>query len=478
MLRKNSDVRYAAEIISLDMAVPKEHLLRKIDSAMDFTHIYDFVSDLYSKDIGRPSVDPVVLFKIVLIQHLFGIDSLRRTIKEIEVNIAYRWFLGFGLLETIPHFATVSYNFLHRFTPETTQNIFEWILFEAEKSGYLKPEHVFIDSTHIKANANFNKRCKREIPKAARIYDEQLREEINADRIEHGKKPFKDDDDNQPPKTKIATESTVDSESGVFRKGEHKHCFAYSAHTVCDEHNFILDVEVTAGNLHDSTVFDKVYDNVILRYPQVEAIAADAGYKTPWICKKVFDDGRLISLPYRAPMTKKGNLPWQEYVYDEYYDMVICPMYETLTYSTTSKEGIREYKSNPHICLNCPKRELCTQSKNCQKMVGIHIWRDYLDLAEEIRLSPYGKEIYEKRKKTIERVFADAKEKHAMRYTRYKGLKQVTNWVKLKYAAMNLKKLAMWKWNEHPNPSRLCYLLHKLFNEFSFSMLKPVFAWR
>ncbi len=82
------------------------------------------------------------------------------------------------------------------------------------------------------------------------------------------------------------------------------------------------------------------------------------------------------------------------------------------------------------------------------KTVQRHIWKDYEELADDARYTPKYKELYKKRKETIERVFADAKEKHAMRYTQYRGLAQVTNWVKLKFAAMNLKKLAKWKWKE------------------------------
>ena len=71
---------------------------------------------MYSEDNGRPSVDPVVLFKMVLIQHLYGLPSLRRTAEEVNLNVAYRWFLGYTLQEETPHFSTVSYNFRHRFT--------------------------------------------------------------------------------------------------------------------------------------------------------------------------------------------------------------------------------------------------------------------------------------------------------------------------------------------------------------------------
>ena len=102
MLKREEEQRQAVEMLCTDMVVPKDHLLRKIDKAVDFKYIYTLVEDLYSPDNGRPSVDPVVLFKIVLIQHLFGIRSLRQTVKEIELNIGYRWFLGYNFSEEIP----------------------------------------------------------------------------------------------------------------------------------------------------------------------------------------------------------------------------------------------------------------------------------------------------------------------------------------------------------------------------------------
>ncbi|MEG2378183.1 MAG: transposase, partial [Clostridia bacterium] len=92
----------------------------------------------------------------------------------------------------------------------------------------------------------------------------------------------------------------------------------------------------------------------------------------------------------------------------------------------------------------CQYRYKCTNSKNHQKLVTKHIWSDYIELAEDIRHSEHGKKTYALRSQTIERVFADAKEKHAMRYTFIKSLPRVQNWVRLKFAAMNLKKMAMW----------------------------------
>ena len=94
--------RDLVEFVVIDQLVPKEHLLRKIDAAVDFTRLYEMVEPLYCEDNGRPSIDPVVLFKMVLIQHLYGLPSLRRTADEVSANICYRWFLGYTLQEETP----------------------------------------------------------------------------------------------------------------------------------------------------------------------------------------------------------------------------------------------------------------------------------------------------------------------------------------------------------------------------------------
>ena len=462
MLKKWQNERDQVEMVWLEDLVPKEHLLRQIDAAVDFGQIYGIVDELYSEDTGRPSVDPVVLVKMVLLQHLYGLPSLRRTAAEVEVNVAYRWFLGYGLREETPHFSTLSYNFRHRFSSKTVDGIFAWILDEIADAGYLSPNAVFIDGTHIKANANNKKKVKEEIPAASKRYAKELMKEVNADREKHEKKPFDDDDgtpraskpDKNTSKKKLArrkkmktvTRSTTDPESGLFVKGDHKRQFAYEAHTACDKNGYILETVVTPGNVHDSVAFDDVYDKVTEKFPGVKTVVADSAYKTPHICKKVFDDNRILSTAYKRPMTMKSGHEWWKYVYDEYYDCIICPEYQVLRYSTTNRDGYREYKSDPRICRNCPTKELCTHSKDAVKIVQRHIWKDYEELADDARYTPEYAELYRRRKETIERVFADAKEKHAMRYTPYRGLAQVSNWVRLKFAAMNLKKFAKRKW--------------------------------
>ena len=234
---------------------------------------------------------------MVLIQHLFGIPSLRQTHREIQVNLAYRWFLGYGLLDEIPHFATVSYAFCKRFPDELTSEIFEHILNKALNNKMLDPGAIFIDGTHIKASANKKKFQKEQVAKAAKVYSGQLRREVNEEREKLGKKPIEDEDDENHPQggggeTVEKTVSTTDPDCGMFVKGEHERQFAYEAHTACDKRGFVLGVEVTAGNVHDSVAWDKVYDDVTEKF-KVQFVTMDAGYDSV-----DFSSQHLLVCPY------------------------------------------------------------------------------------------------------------------------------------------------------------------------------------
>lgn len=173
---------------TLDELVPKEHLVRKLDNCIDFRFIEELVIDLYSES-GRPSVPPVVLFKLIFINIIFGINSMRRTCEECKVNIAYRWFLGLSIYDDIPNYSTWSQNYIRRYKDSDVFNqIFKTILKQADKYGFLDMETVFGDGTHQKANANKNKHEDEEIEIIKKVYEDAMLEEINEDRIKHGKK--------------------------------------------------------------------------------------------------------------------------------------------------------------------------------------------------------------------------------------------------------------------------------------------------
>ena len=456
MTKDTEQKREQVQIVCMDDLVPQNHLLRIIDKAIDWRFIYELVEDKYSPDFGRPSMDPVVLIKIPFIQYLYGIRSMRQTIKEIEVNIAYRWFLGLEMQEPVPHFSTFGKNYTRRFKDtDLFEQIFSHILMECYKFKLVDPTEVFVDATHVKARANNKKVQKRIAHEEALFYEEMLRKEINEDRENHGKKPLKDkDDDNKPDggsggndtpeqtakKEKTIKSSTSDPESGWFHKGEHKSVFAYAVETACDKHGWILGYTVNPGNLHDSRTFKGLYDRI--KNIGMNTLIADAGYKTPAIAKLLLDDEIRPLFPYKSPMTKDGFFRKHEYVYDEYNDCYICPNNKILKYSTTNKEGYREYKSCGYICAECPYLSQCTESREHVKVVTRHVWEEYMEVCEDIRHTLGMKELYSQRKQTIERLFGTAKENHGFRYTQMVGKARMEMKVGLTFACMNLKKLA------------------------------------
>ena len=449
MMTQNADKkRDQMQIFCMEDLIPEDHLLRLIDKAIDWNFIYDLVEDKYCHDNGRPSMDPVMLIKIPFIQYLYGIRSMRQTIKEIEVNVAYRWFLGLDMLDKVPHFSTFGKNYSRRFKGTNLfEQIFSHILEECYKFRLVDPTEVFVDATHVKARANGHKMRKRIAKQEALFYEDMLKKEINEDRAAHGKKPLKDkDDDNTPSsgngssKEKEIKESTTDPDSGWFHKGEHKEVFAYAVETACDKHGWILGYTISPGNLHDSRTFKGLYDKI--SDIGINTLIADAGYKTPAIAKLLLDDGIKPLFPYKSPMTKDGFFKKSDFVYDEYYDYVICPNDQHLEYSTTNKDGYREYKSNGHICKGCPYLSQCTNSQNHVKVFTRHIWEDYMETCEDIRHTLGMKDLYKKRKETIERLFGTAKENHGFRYTQMYGKARMEMKVGMTFACLNLKKLA------------------------------------
>ncbi len=158
MLKKTEAQQQEFELVSIESLVPSGHLLRKIDQAVEFGFIRDRVKHLYCEDNGRPALDPVVLFKLLLLGYLYGVRSERQLMREVEVNVAYRWFLGLRLRDQAPDASTLSQNRRRRFTESTIyQEIFDQIVLLAVSKGMASGTVLYTDSTHLKANANKNK---------------------------------------------------------------------------------------------------------------------------------------------------------------------------------------------------------------------------------------------------------------------------------------------------------------------------------
>jgi transposase len=189
VLRSNPNVQNEFEWVCIEDLVHPNHPLRKIQKHIDFSFILDLVRPYYCEDNGRPSADPVMLFKMLFIGYLFGIRSDRQLEMEVHSNNAYRWFLGLGLQDRVPDHSTLSY-FRERLKEgDVFQKIFDQVVLLAMNHRLVGGRVLITDSTHLKANANKRKFVKEQVTQSTKAYLDELDEAIRADREANGKKP-------------------------------------------------------------------------------------------------------------------------------------------------------------------------------------------------------------------------------------------------------------------------------------------------
>jgi transposase len=445
MLRTPTAAQHELEMVTLEQLVPKDHLLRLIDRHIQFDFIRERTAHLYCADNGRPALDPVLLFKMLFIGYLFGIRSERQLIKEIQVNVAYRWFLGLRLTDKVPDASTLSQNRRRRFVgTDIEQAIFDAIVEQAIKHGLIGGRVFYSDSTHLKASANKGRYKVHQVEQNPLEYLGELNAAIAEDREAHGKKPLPPDDDDTPP-TKEVKVSPVDPDAGyMVREGKPTGFFYLDHRTVDGAHALITDTYVTPASVHDSVPYLARLERMRLRFDfDIAAVGLDAGYFTPPICKSLIEQNIFAVIGYRRPTHREGYFYKREYQYDPIRNGYVCPEGEFLPYRTTTRHGYREYVSQAAICTSCPSRTQCTQSRNKVKLVTRHIWQHYKEAVDANRLSAKGKKLYARRKETVERSFADAKQLHGHRYARFRGLAKVMAQALLAAACQNMKKMAM-----------------------------------
>lgn len=446
MLKELSPQQYQFEIVTLEELVPEDHLVRKIDATIDFEFIRDAVKHLYCAGNGRPAVDPVRLIKMMLLGYLFGIPSERRLVKEIQVNVAYRWFLRMGLTEKIPDASTLSQNRIRRFNDsDVFQQIFDNIVEQALARGMANGRVLYTDSTHLKADANPRKATNELRPAGVSEYLAELDMAVEADRKQHGKKPLPGEKAKSSAVVRNTKVSTTDPESGFMHRDNKPQGFFYLDHrTVDGRHGIITDTYVTPGNVHDSQPFIGRLKRQVERFG-LEPVAAgvDAGYFTAAVCHLTREMDIALVPGYRRPNKGQNAYQKKHFRYDAEHDLYICPAENALSYSTTDRNGYRHYRSDSKVCSVCLARDKCTQNSKMQKTITRHVWEEAKEQANELRLTKWGKKVYARRKETVERSFADAKQHHGHRYARFRGLLKVRMQCLLAATAQNMKKIAL-----------------------------------
>jgi len=438
----------------LESFVPADHFLRKVKENISFDFIRDKVKHLYSHT-GQPAIDPVVLVKMLLIGYLYDIKSERRLEKEIQVNLAYRWFIGYDLDEKIPEHSVISQTRRRKFTDSGIfQEIFDEIVSELIDKGLIEGNTILSDSTHIKANASRNSL----VP--TKEYLESLDE--NSDE----ESPFNND----------THFSKTDPDSKIMSRPGKPRGLHYLEHRSIDRSGLITDVFVTPGNASDHvTYIDRIKRQKDTFGFDIKKCVADRGYGNHKIYHDLKEMGIEAYIPLRGSTERKkieqNSIP--NIKYDPEKDIYNCPegkhLHKFKNTIGTCKTYV--YAGDRKICEVCPARKKCINSNNTvkPKLLYISIYQRAVDYQLRKENTEEWKELLKIRKYLMEGSFADAKANHGLWRAKMRGIKKVQEQSLMTAVAQNIKKM-MNIINKKKNESYLVlsfilnYILTKLFS--------------
>jgi len=451
--------------LCLDNLVPRDHLLRQISEAIDFRFIYSLARSYYSYT-GQPSVDPVVLFKTLLIGFLYGITSERRLMREIQVNMAYRWFLGYDLDETIPDHSVLS-KARARFGMEVFEKFFQRSIEMCRQAGLLSEGPVYVDTTLIQAAASMDSLRVREErvkpPLPIKEYVHRLYSE-NSTSLLDDQTPLPSSTSSQNPESESKAPprfrkerpdghrrkannelvSRTDPEATVVsRRGFDMH-LAYKAHVAVSgtRGQVITAAMATTGARPDEHLLGEMldYHKKLTKLP-VKEVVADAKYGTMANYESLSENDMTAYIPPRQRLRGPGGI-WgsDHFRYLKEQDIFLCqagmPMKRFAHRASTQRVSYRVRKG---ACRNCRFREQCAPGGQ-DRTISRFFEQELVDEARERLSSVSGRQLLLERKVRSEGVFALAKELHGLRRTRFMGRWRVQIQLWLTAAAMNIKK--------------------------------------
>lgn len=434
--------------LSLDRLVPTDHLLRRIQDAVDFSFVRRLCRPYYSHT-GQPSVDPVVIFKMLLIGYLYGITSERRLAQEVSLHLAYRWFCGYDFDVATPDHSVLS-KARARLGSDVFEEFFGQSIELCRQAGLMDEGPVYVDSTLIRAGASMDSLARREDmvqpPLSVKEYLGRLDQEAGKREEEP---PDSESGEGPSPPTKPVPPnqelvSRTDPEATLVNRPEFGRHLAYKAHVaVAGKGGQVITAAVaTTGATADEHLLAEVlWQHRRLSGLGVPEVVADAKYGTT---QNFLYLGQL-GIPAFVPTTRFGNMRgdiWgrEHFTWLPEEDAYSCPANQKLR-RHTNVQGTRrvQYRAPKGACSSCSFRSLCAPSGR-ERTIHRSWAQEFVD-ATELRLgSPLGKKRMAERKTRIEGTFGLAKELHGLRRTRFKGRDRVQIQLWLTAAAMNIKR--------------------------------------
>lgn len=439
MMNRREGVQQKMLCVTLESLMPEQHFLRDLERLVDFDFIYEKVDALYSHT-GRPSIDPVVIVKMMLLGYLYGIDSERRLEREVQVNLAFRWFLGIDLDEPAPDHSTISQLRRRKFNGT---NLFEEIFDEVVRlcmaRGLITGKLLLTDSTHVRANARNNLYETVTVDDEPSAYIRRLNEQAVAE----GLLP-KDYEEKPPTKQKEIRVSITDPDSGYMHRPGKPNGFYYLSHQTCDaEYGMITDVLVTPGNASDRSVHSQRIQYQIDKFGfQTEAVCADKGYDSSEIDTDMLARGIRTYIPRQASGSEAGRFQTSDYQYDEKTDTYRCPAGKTLRYKNYDPHTARKrYCAKCKECQSCAVKEHCITPKTHRKIVYKSLASDSSEKQKRLNGTPEYYEALRLRQIWCEGNFSHQKANHNLQRTRKRGVGKAAEHCLLSATAFNLKRM-------------------------------------
>lgn len=421
----------------LEDHVPAKHLLRSLDKVLRFDGIRAALASYYSHT-GRPSIDPELMLRMILIGYAYGIRSERRLCDEVHLNLAYRWFCRLGLGGKVPDSSTFSKNRYGRFQESGIYRaVFEEVVRQCHQAGLVGGDGFAVDGTVIVADVNYDRRVSS---------PEELKRVIDSDSISRPVRAYLDALDAAMPeedkKTAAPARISITDPQAAWHQKQRLAGFGYYSNYLIDtKHAVIVDMEATPARPSQEVVAARaMMDRVEKQHGmKPRTLAADklygSGHFLSWLTERRVEP-HIPVIERQAQV--KGILTRDDFNYDAATDTFTCPEGKTLACFTVVADR-RNYRARTEDCRGCPRRTQCTNNKEGRRLTR-HTEQNVRDYVKALQDTEAFKASGRARKK-VEMLFAHLKQQFRFRRLKLRGLSGATEECLLAATVQNLRRL-------------------------------------
>jgi transposase len=433
--------------VRIEEMVPADHLLRLVDKHVSLKFIHEKVKHLYSYT-GRPSIDPEILLRMLLIGYLYGITSERRLCEEVKMHIGYRWFVGLNLEDKVPDHSTFSKNRHERFSEGSLfQEIFDEIVKQCIAKGLLTGKHLTVDSTYVKANASLKSLEPIVVDMNSREYIETIQRE-NSIEGKHDDKPWEPREDFPHKGQKIGNKthrSRTDPDARLGRKANKATTHLYHAATYVMDNKSRIIVGAEVGEPDKHTDCEKALQQLKrikwVHRLKPESLGADKGYSAGEFIHSLLNEKIAPHIPIMDFRRHNGIGIYtiNDFSYDASKDVFTCPEGRELKYWGLHKKSRQHvYRARKKDCSGCSSKDNCTRDK--ARSLSYHIHEESIQKARDLNKTAHYR-VSQRMRKKIEELFGEGKEFMGLRQAKFRGRPFVREQVLMTAAAQNIKRM-------------------------------------